>query len=696
MGDTLQTAKELLQEGIRLVEAGKIQAAKSKLTKAIRLDATLLDGWWWLAQCLDATDQRAYCLQQVLKLAPRHESARALLAEIEGGVQPQVSPTEDDVSPGESSIADEPSVSPSQTIEEVSPVSPRSSRKHLIVLGSTLSIALCALMIVWLNSQGALDTLLGSPSDRNLDPQGGALPMATRTLPQKWTATPLSVPSPTESLGIATVAAQASRIEEAFEAFQQALLFMANENYGQALILLDRAIELDPNFADAYYYRGRAYIEQSKYLRSLYEYLEYTNQAIDDLDRAIELEPTLTGDYYLERAEAYERLAGVQDLRVDREQYIATTIENLRLGISLLNTAPYRERAEVYYLIYLGQCDEALQIALEIIEARGISAAPSGYLNQQLAHIELCKRNYAQALEKYEIANEYIGTVRTQQTSALILYILGRVDEAFEIINEMIEVNPYYYGSRYFLRALIHSDRGDIENAETDLQTGWGYTWDHTGIAQYVLAQLAFHDGDEALGIETLKMAEATMDGIVGDYFIEKWRGELAAMGESPLEPKSTLDFYPTPIPALPSDLPAESRPPRRIYIWMDESTGPLVIAPGEQVDIQVVPRSDYLAEFVQELSIILGWESLDQAIDARIMIPHKEDQMLWANVQAQWGDNPIIYPDIYIHKSGDIYIRLWNTSGIPLTLADVGVRVMVLTPGGELITYSMKPYDSP
>jgi tetratricopeptide (TPR) repeat protein len=675
MEDTLQTAKELLSEGIHLVEAGKMQAAKSKLTKAVQLDATLIDGWWWLAQCLDASDQRTYCLQQVLKLDPRHESARSLLSEIEGGEQPQVPPAYDALSAGESSTADKPSVFRSQTIEKDSPVSPRRSRKHLIVLGSMLTIALCALMIVWLNSQDAIDTLLGSPFSRNRDSQGVALPMDTGTLPQKWTATPLSIPSPTASVGIATVTAQASRIEEAFEAFQQALILMTNENYGQALILLDRTIELDPNFADAYYYRGRAYMEQTSNLRSQYEYLEYVDKAISDLDRAIELEPTLTGDYYLERAEAYQHLAGVQDLRVDREQYIAITIENLRLGNSLLNTAPFQERAEVYYLIYLGQCGEALEMLQEIIEARGINAAPSGYLNQQLANIDLCTGNYTQALEKYEITDEYIGSVWTKYNRALILYILGRVDEAFELINEMLEINPYFHGSRYYLRA--------------------GYTWDHTGLAQYVLAQLAFHDGDDAFGIEALKMAEATMDGVVGDYFIEKWRGELAAMGESPLESNSTLDLHPTPIPALPSDLAVEFRPPRRIYIWMDESTGPLVIAPGEIVDIQVVPRSDYLAEFVQELTIFLGWESLDQMIDARIMIPSKEDQMLWANVHAQWGNNPIIYPDFYIHKAGDIYIRLWNTSGMPLHLADVGVRVTVLTPGGELITYSMKPYDS-
>jgi tetratricopeptide (TPR) repeat protein len=695
MEDTLQTAKELLSEGIHLVEAGKMQAAKSKLTKAVQLDATLIDGWWWLAQCLDASDQRTYCLQQVLKLDPRHEDARSLLSEIEGGEQPQVSLTDGAVSPGESSTADEPSGFQLQTNEKDSPVSPRRSRTYLIVLGSMFAIAFFALLIVWLNSQDAIDNLLNSTFGRNQDPQGVALPMDTRTLPQKWTATPLPVPSPTPSVGIATVTAQASRIEEAFEAFQQALILMTNENYGQALILLDRTIDLDPNFADAYYYRGRAYMEQTSYLRSQYEYLEYVHKAIADLDRAIELEPTLTGDYYLERADAYQHLAGVQDLRVDREQYIAIALENLRPGISLLNTAPFRERTEVYYLIYLGQCDEALEMLQEIIEARGISAAPSGFINQQLANIDLCTGNYAQALEKYEIADEYIGSVWTKYDIALILYILGQEDEAFELINEMLEINPYYHGSRYYLRALIHADRGDFEQAETDLQTGWGYTWDHTGLAEYVLAQLAFHDGDDAFVIEALKMAEATMDGVKGDYFIEKWRGELAAMGESPLESNSTLDLHPTPIPALPSDIPVEFRPPRRIYIWADESTGPLVIAPGEIVDIQVVHRSDYLAEFVQELSIFLGWESLDQTIDAMIMIPSKEDQMLWANVQAQWGNNPIIYPDFYIHKAGDIYIRLWNTSGMPLHLADVGVRVTVLTPGGELITYSMKPYGS-
>jgi tetratricopeptide (TPR) repeat protein len=696
MGDSLQTVKELLEEGIRLAEAGKKQDAKSKLARAIQLDATLIDGWWWLAQCLDVSDQQAICLKQVLKLDPRHEGARALLLKIEGGEHPQVSSIENDRAPDESSTANDRSVSPSQSPEKVPPVSQSGSRKYLVVLGASVSIALFVLTIVWLNSQGIFNNLWDSISGRNLNFQGIASPMGTRTLPQKWTATPSSDPSPTKPLVVATDAVQASRIEEAFESFEQAKLLMEEKKFDQVVALLNRSIELDPNFADAYYYRGWSHIELSKDQLILSEFLENTYKAIDDLDRAIKLEPTLTGDYYLKRAVAYERLAYIQDLRVDREQYIAIALENLRQGISLINTRPHSERIEAYFLTFLGQCDESLHRTQEIIKARGIDAAPSGFLTQQLAYVDVCNGNYAQALQKYEIVNEYIGSVYTQYDQALILYILGHVDQALEIIDEMIEVHPNFLGWRYYLRALIHLDRGDIDKAQADLQTGWGYTWDHTGIAQYVLAQLAFHEGDTEFGIESLKMAEATMDRVLGDYFIEKWRQELAAMGESPLEPISTVDFYPTPIPAFDSNLPAESRPPRRITIWMDESTGPLVIAPGEKVDIQVVPRSDYLAIIVEELSIFLGWESLDQPIDARIMIPHKENQMMWANVQAQWGDNPIIDPQMYIHKAGDVYIRLWNTSELPLHLKDVGVRVMVLTPGGEHITYSMEPFDSP
>jgi tetratricopeptide (TPR) repeat protein len=71
-------------------------------------------------------------------------------------------------------------------------------------------------------------------------------------------------------------------------------------NYQQALEDFDRAIELDPTFAEAYWGRGKTYRE-----------LGNNPQAIKDFDRAIELEPKFSETYW-DRGKIYNELGNHQ------------------------------------------------------------------------------------------------------------------------------------------------------------------------------------------------------------------------------------------------------------------------------------------------------------------------------------------------------------------------------------------------
>jgi tetratricopeptide (TPR) repeat protein len=69
--------------------------------------------------------------------------------------------------------------------------------------------------------------------------------------------------------------------------------FMAKGDYDQAIACFDKAIRIEPRFAEAYCNRGTAYYEKGHF-----------DAAISDFSRAIEIEPEFAQAYY-NRAVAY-------------------------------------------------------------------------------------------------------------------------------------------------------------------------------------------------------------------------------------------------------------------------------------------------------------------------------------------------------------------------------------------------------
>jgi tetratricopeptide (TPR) repeat protein len=76
-------------------------------------------------------------------------------------------------------------------------------------------------------------------------------------------------------------------------------------DYQEAIKDFDRAIELDPKLAGAYWGRGKTYHELGDY-----------QEAIKDFDRAIELDPKLAGAYW-SRGKAYQKLGNQQQANED-------------------------------------------------------------------------------------------------------------------------------------------------------------------------------------------------------------------------------------------------------------------------------------------------------------------------------------------------------------------------------------------
>jgi len=75
--------------------------------------------------------------------------------------------------------------------------------------------------------------------------------------------------------------------------YNQGTAHMAKAEYDQAIACFDKAIRIEPSFAEAYCNRGTAYYEKGQ-----------CDAAIADFSRAIEIEPDFAQAYY-NRAVAY-------------------------------------------------------------------------------------------------------------------------------------------------------------------------------------------------------------------------------------------------------------------------------------------------------------------------------------------------------------------------------------------------------
>ena len=75
--------------------------------------------------------------------------------------------------------------------------------------------------------------------------------------------------------------------------YNQGAAFMAKGEYDQAIACFDKALAIEPSFAEAYCNRGTAYYEKGQY-----------DPAISDFSRAIEINPDSAEAYY-NRAVAY-------------------------------------------------------------------------------------------------------------------------------------------------------------------------------------------------------------------------------------------------------------------------------------------------------------------------------------------------------------------------------------------------------
>ena len=165
--------------------------------------------------------------------------------------------------------------------------------------------------------------------------------------------------------------------QEIAELFKTAKDHFNKGDYDQAIKDYDKAIELKPNYSDAYYNRGIAYDNKGNY-----------DQAIKDYNKAIELNPNHTN--------AYNNRGLTYDKKGDYNQAIKDYSKAIELKPNYSDA--YNNRGNAYY--NKGDHDQAIKDYNKAIDLN--TNYENAYYNRGVAYGN--KGNYDQAIKDFEKA----------------------------------------------------------------------------------------------------------------------------------------------------------------------------------------------------------------------------------------------------------------------------------------------------
>jgi tetratricopeptide (TPR) repeat protein len=474
----------------------------------------------------------------------------------------------------------------------------------------------------------------------------------------------------------------------------------------------DRLLEAMPNWTSGYYNRGVCKDGSALKLHDLESYKVKMADALVDVDKAIALGP-VKGKYFAERGYIYRNIQEVIENSTSEQAALKIAIDNIQTGINL-GDEPNLQADLPSFLHESGQCQESVDLAKKLLETGIYDLNIKTLLYDSIATGYLCLGDYSSAKPVMEKRIQMSADCDAYSLQTSILIGLGEQDQAYKIIDGCIKDSPNFGGYRYYLRSLIHWDRGEKELARQDLQAGAGNTWSHGGLCAYVAGLVALDDGDQASGKELLKYAESTFKNREGLWVKDRIRSSLASLNIPQQDPTPVVTFQVTPIifqqltpapPATqsaesvipPTDVPGQDVSPDEtspvpagyedaILVDFNVGTGPLVLAAGDYPLFHFRPSTPIAVRLAKEIHFYLAPEGKDPS-PVQVYLWTKDGG--WRMMKPHWGDNLVDHPSSYISPTGDTYIAIRNYS----TNTTVRIDNVSLLVAAELTNSDLKTY---
>lgn len=223
--------------------------------------------------------------------------------------------------------------------------------------------------------------------------------------------------------------------------FKSAEAFVKTSNFTDAITSYTKALELDPNFVDAYKARAVAY-----------EKINNFESAIKDYERSMAINPKDFDSYY--------NAARIDFILNNYEQAISYSVKALEIEKKSLETYDIR----INSLIALGKIDEAYEQAEKALD---LKKNYQTYFNK--AHVLYLQKKYDQSLNFYKEAN----SDDKAKTGALIgmaesFYMQDLFDKSIENANAALKIDEKCKEA-YVIRAKAYKKKIDFANAINDM-----------------------------------------------------------------------------------------------------------------------------------------------------------------------------------------------------------------------------------
>jgi tetratricopeptide (TPR) repeat protein len=480
------------------------------------------------------------------------------------------------------------------------------------------------------------------------------------------------------------------------------MALMNQGDCGAAQLAWDDVVRQVPEFGFAHYMRGQCVGSLLYQQRPLEEYQGNIQRSLADLDQAIALGPYASGEIYFVRGAVLQGMAIIHSNGPDMDHWRELALESNRLAVANGADPTWMAWEPSLDLIALGRCQEALDEIDQLVAASHNQPEVIGLAETRRARAEICAGDFDRAYQQVELAIDDQATPARQAMRMAILFDMGRFDQAESLLNEMIDANPYYDGYRYYMRALIEFDKGELDKMWQDLDAGHANSWGTSPIEMYIYGMLALQADDTAGAVLYLQRAEQLIGHGKG-AFEDRVRNQLEALHANRVVPTPNLSYQPTPHPTLaptPTARPQDPNPlepgQTLLRVVMQDGAGPLAVAYHHTLYIQFQPSSPIARSDVQKVTIDMTLEPPPSVHQVTNWPPETGAWDFakggWRHVSAPMPIEITDRPGDVLADDGSLFLYMNCRDEGFAFINHISVKVQVRLPDGSLKDYGTEP----